>query len=103
MRGPVELWTSPLRGPARALRAVWTARGPRSRVAHRLPTLSRLSPTSPTGRLTTRNYQEKETGQPLCSKTGQVYLLLTAAAVGMPGVAEQLRGRGSLDHVAGRT
>ena len=24
-----------------------------------------------------------------------------AAAVGMPGVAEQLRGRGSLDHVAG--
>ena len=34
-------------GPARALRAVWTARGQRSRVAHRLPTLSRLSPTIP--------------------------------------------------------
>ena len=33
-------------GPARALRAVWTARGQRWRVAHRLPTLSRLSPTS---------------------------------------------------------
>ena len=36
-------------GPARALRAVWTARGQRGRVAHRLPTLSRLSPTSSTG------------------------------------------------------
>ena len=43
----MELWTSPLRGPARALRAVWTARGQRWRVAHRLPTLSRLSPTIP--------------------------------------------------------
>ena len=45
----MELRTSPLRGPARALRAVWTARGHRSRVAHRLPTLSRLSPTASTG------------------------------------------------------
>ena len=45
----MELRTSPLRGPARALRAGWTARGQRSRVAHRLPTLSRLSPTASTG------------------------------------------------------
>ena len=34
-------------GPERALRAVWTARGQRLRVAHRLPTLSLLSPTVP--------------------------------------------------------
>ncbi len=37
-------------GPARALRAVWTARGQRWRVAHRLTTLARLSPTTPQGR-----------------------------------------------------
>ena len=37
-------------GPARALRAVCTARGQRLRVAHRLPTLSRLSPTIPQDR-----------------------------------------------------
>ena len=34
-------------GPARALRAVWTARGQPQAVAHRLPTLSDLSPTYP--------------------------------------------------------
>ena len=57
-----SLWTSPLRGPARALRAVWTARGQRSRVAHRLPTLSRLSPTSSTGPIT--NHQLKTNAAP---------------------------------------
>ena len=36
-------------GPSRALRAVWTARGQRWRVAHRLPPLACLSPTNSTG------------------------------------------------------
>jgi hypothetical protein len=36
-------------GPARALRAMWTAPGQRWRVAHRLPTFACLSPTNSTG------------------------------------------------------
>ena len=39
-------------GPSRALRAVWTARGQRWRVAHRLPPLACLSPTNSTGSAT---------------------------------------------------
>ena len=49
-------------GPARALRAVWTARGQPRAVAHRLPTLSWLSPTTPRGQqqwLQTRRRRKK--------------------------------------------
>nr|VFK27859.1 MAG: hypothetical protein BECKLPF1236A_GA0070988_106082 [Candidatus Kentron sp. LPFa]VFK36845.1 MAG: hypothetical protein BECKLPF1236C_GA0070990_107051 [Candidatus Kentron sp. LPFa] len=42
-------------GPAFALRDVWTARADNIPVAHRLPTLSGLSPTGSTGSATVNN------------------------------------------------
>ena len=71
---PVELVAESF-GPARALRAVGTARGQRWRVVHRRPPLARLSPTSSTGsatitisgRLKTRLYIWK--GYPRSSTT----------------------------------
>ena len=47
-KNPVELVDESF-GPARALRAMWAARGQRGRVAHRRPTFAGLSPTSSTG------------------------------------------------------
>ena len=47
-RRPVE-FVDESSGPARALRAMWAAPGQRWRVAHRLPTFARLSPTNSTG------------------------------------------------------
>ena len=53
-------------GPARALRTVWTARGQRARIAHRLPTLSRLSPTNSTG--PTTNGSREQPDNPCATK-----------------------------------
>ena len=74
MNRPVAL-VDESRAPARALWAVGTARGQRSRVAHRLPH-SRASlahnPTEPT-----TGDARGTTGQFMCYKTGQFYLLPT--------------------------
>ena len=63
--------------PSGRVDSPWTTQG----VDHRLPTLSRLSPTSSTGPTTTSFFLKlvkRKTGQPLCFKTGQFYLSLTA-------------------------
>ena len=51
--------------PARA--RVWTAPGQRSRVAHRLPTLSRLSPTASTGPTTIPSLSSKDKPDNSCA------------------------------------
>ena len=95
MRGPCGFVDESF-GPARALRAVWTS--PWTTLARRPPPCphSRASrPQAPQDQQPV--IHREQTGQPLCSKTGQVYLLPTGpariAGIGDVGQGRSILGR----------